>query len=33
MRGILDAAYSPATPADLVEEARALAESATIEVP
>lgn len=30
---ILDAAYSPATPADLVEEARALAGSATFEVP
>jgi hypothetical protein len=30
---ILDAAYSPATPADLVEELRALAESATFEAP
>jgi len=30
---ILDAAYSPATPADLVAELRALAESATFEVP
>jgi len=30
---ILDAAYSPATPADLVEELRALAESATFAVP
>jgi hypothetical protein len=30
---ILDAAYSPATPPDLVEELRALAESATFEVP
>jgi hypothetical protein len=30
---ILDATYSPATPADLVEELRALAESATFEAP
>lgn len=30
---ILDAAYSPATPAELVEELRALAESATFELP
>lgn len=30
---ILDAAYSPATPADLVEEVRALAGSATFEAP
>jgi hypothetical protein len=30
---ILDAAYSPATPADLVEELRTLAESATFELP
>jgi hypothetical protein len=30
---ILDAAYGPATPADLVEELRALAESATFEAP
>jgi hypothetical protein len=30
---ILDAAYSPATPAELVEEMRALAESATFELP
>jgi hypothetical protein len=30
---ILDAAYSPATPADVVEELRALAESATFEAP
>lgn len=30
---ILDAAYSPATPTDLVEELRALAKSATFEVP
>jgi hypothetical protein len=30
---ILDATYSPATPADLVEEMRALAESATFELP
>jgi hypothetical protein len=30
---ILDAAYSPATPADLVEELRAMAESATFELP
>ncbi len=30
---ILDAAYSPATPADLVEEMRTLAGSATFEAP
>ncbi len=30
---ILDAAYSPATPAELVEEVRAVAESATFEAP
>lgn len=30
---ILDATYSPATPAELVQELRALAESATFEVP
>lgn len=30
---ILDAAYSPATPPDLVDELRALAESATFELP
>jgi len=30
---ILDAAYSPATPADLVEELRSMAESATFEAP
>lgn len=28
---ILDAMYSPATPAELVEETRAMAESATFE--
>jgi hypothetical protein len=30
---ILAAAYSPATPVDLVEEMRALAESATFDAP
>ena len=30
---IIDATYSPATPADLVDELRALAESATMEAP